>query len=85
MLGTLLYIYSVPNSFTPRTNFPTYLLMIAGFLVGFGTRLGNGCTSGHAICGIAQLSPRSIVATCVFMFSAAVTVYMIRHVLELTP
>tara|TARA_Y100001956_G_C4126986_1_gene190706 strand:- start:3588 stop:4013 length:426 start_codon:yes stop_codon:yes gene_type:complete len=55
------------------------LLIIAGTLVGFGTRLGNGCTSGHGICGIGRLSKRSIIATCVFMFVAALTVYVRLH------
>ncbi|NOH81716.1 YeeE/YedE family protein [Vibrio sp. RE86] len=51
-------------------------LVIGGLLVGFGTRLANGCTSGHGICGMGRLSKRSIVATCVFMLTAAVTVYI---------
>lgn len=57
------------------------LLVIAGLLVGFGTRLGNGCTSGHGVCGVARLSPRSLVATTTFMVSAAATVFLIRHVI----
>lgn len=56
-------------------------LIIAGLLVGFGTRLGNGCTSGHGVCGMARLSPRSIVATLTFMGLAALTVFITRHVL----
>lgn len=55
------------------------LLAIAGLLVGFGTRLGNGCTSGHGVCGLARLSVRSLAAVAVFMISAAVTVYIVRH------
>ncbi len=55
------------------------VLVIAGLLVGFGTRLGSGCTSGHGVCGIARLSPRSIVATAVFMGVAALTVFVSRH------
>lgn len=57
------------------------LLIVAGLLVGFGTRLGNGCTSGHGVCGIARLSPRSIAATATFMTSAAATVFLLRHVI----
>jgi uncharacterized protein len=57
------------------------VLVIGGLLVGFGTQLGNGCTSGHGVCGIARLSPRSIVATLAFMISAAITVYLVRHVI----
>jgi len=56
------------------------MMIIAGLLVGFGTRLGSGCTSGHGICGISRLSKRSILATMSFMFAGIVTVYMIRHV-----
>lgn len=56
------------------------LLVIAGLLVGFGTRLGSGCTSGHGICGISRLSPRSFIATITFMLSGFMTVYIIRHV-----
>jgi uncharacterized membrane protein YedE/YeeE len=57
------------------------LSIVAGFLVGFGTRLGSGCTSGHGICGIARVSKRSFAATGVFMFAAIVTVFLVRHVL----
>ncbi len=59
------------------------LLIAAGLLVGFGTRLGSGCTSGHGICGNARLSPRSLVATVTFMLFGIVTVYIGRHVLGL--
>ena len=58
-----------------------WLLIIAGLLVGFGTRLGSGCTSGHGICGMSRLSVRSIVATCTFMLAGFITVYVMRHVL----
>ena len=59
----------------------TGLLIVAGFLVGVGTVLGSGCTSGHGVCGIARLSPRSLVATAVFMATALLTVFVARHVL----
>lgn len=55
------------------------LLAVAGLLVGFGTRLGNGCTSGHGVCGLARLSLRSLAAVIVFMVTAAVTVFVVRH------
>jgi uncharacterized membrane protein YedE/YeeE len=55
------------------------LVIAAGALVGFGTRYGGGCTSGHGVCGIARLSPRSMVATVVFMAVAIVVVFVIRH------
>ncbi|HSV29886.1 MAG TPA: YeeE/YedE family protein [Candidatus Omnitrophota bacterium] len=56
------------------------LLLAAGFLVGFGTRMGNGCTSGHGICGLARLSKRSAAAVATFMAAATVTVFVMRHV-----
>jgi len=55
------------------------LVAAAGLLVGFGTRMGNGCTSGHGVCGFARLSPRSIVATAIFMVTAVITVAIVRH------
>ena len=56
-------------------------LVLAGLLVGFGTRVANGCTSGHGVCGMARLSPRSIAATLTFMASGAATVFVTRHLL----
>ena len=56
------------------------VLIVAGLLVGFGTRLGNGCTSGHGVCGMARLSTRSIVATLTFMAAGFVVVGLARHV-----
>lgn len=56
-------------------------LIVGGLIVGVGVTFGNGCTSGHGVCGIARLSPRSIVATCAFMAAAFVTVYVMRHVI----
>lgn len=58
-----------------------FILILAGLLVGFGTRLGSGCTSGHGICGISRLSKRSLVATLTFMGAGAVTVFVVRHIL----
>jgi uncharacterized membrane protein YedE/YeeE len=57
------------------------VLVAAGLLVGIGTRYGSGCTSGHGVCGISRMSPRSIVATVVFMGIGIATVYVVRHVL----
>ena len=57
------------------------VVIVAGLLVGFGTRLGGGCTSGHGVCGIARLSPRSIVATAVFIAVAMVVVFVTRHMM----
>ncbi|HAG77517.1 YeeE/YedE [Stutzerimonas stutzeri] len=56
-------------------------LLVAGMLVGVGTRYGSGCTSGHGVCGISRLSPRSIVATVAFMVAGFATVYVLRHLL----
>lgn len=57
------------------------LLVIAGLIVGFSARYGSGCTSGHGVCGISRLSPRSIIATLAFMGTGFLTVYMMRHLL----
>lgn len=62
-----------------ETSWP--LLLVSGLLVGFGTRLGSGCTSGHGICGLSRNSPRSWAATLTFMLAGIVTVYVIRHLL----
>lgn len=67
---------SVPQ--TVGENVP--LLVVAGVLVGFGAILGSGCTSGHGVCGLSRLSARSMVATATFMVAAAVTVYVLRHI-----
>ncbi|WP_245780881.1 YeeE/YedE family protein [Litoreibacter janthinus] len=59
----------------------TTMLVIGGFIVGIGVTFGSGCTSGHGVCGMARLSPRSIAATVMFMLTTGITVYVIRHVL----
>lgn len=81
VLGAFLFNLGKSGSYPIREGFPIGLLALGGFLVGFGTRMGNGCTSGHAVCGIARLSIRSIVATLIFMTSGFITVYLVRHVL----
>lgn len=81
VIGAFIFHQIKPDFYQPRVNFPIWLLAGGGFLVGFGTRMGNGCTSGHAVCGIARLSVRSIVATSTFMLSGFITVYVIRHLL----
>ena len=65
----------------PRNGFPLPWLLAAGLLVGFGTRLGNGCTSGHGICGMGRLSVRSIIATLTFMATGFITVFVTHHLL----
>ena len=57
-----------------------WLLVPGGFLVGLGTRLGGGCTSGHGVCGVARLSKRSLIATAAFMASGVIVVFLLRHV-----
>lgn len=75
------YQWFYPGSFSEAPEMPLLLLIAGGLIVGFGTRMGSGCTSGHGICGIGRISTRSIVATCVFMGSGGVTVYIMKHVL----
>lgn len=80
IIGSLGVAFVAPQFLLPvdlRGNGAT--LLLAGLLVGFGTRMANGCTSGHGVCGIPSLSMRSIVATGVFMATAMVTVFVIRH------
>lgn len=69
---------------TPKViiNTPWPGLIVAGLLVGFGARLGSGCTSGHGVCGISRLSPRSIVATLTFMATGGITVFVVRHLVN---
>lgn len=77
-ITAMLLGYAVPMPQMPGS----YVTIVAGgFLVGFGARLGSGCTSGHGICGIARLSPRSIAATGVFMVAAIVVVALTHHLL----
>jgi len=73
--------YSLFNSgLEIETEATPLMAILAGLLVGFGTRMGNGCTSGHGVCGIARFSRRSLVATITFMMVAMLTVWAIRHV-----
>ena len=60
----------------------TGLLIVAGLLVGIGTRYGSGCTSGHGVCGLSRLSPRSLVATAAFMAAGFAVVFVVRHVIN---
>ncbi|MCS6899892.1 MAG: YeeE/YedE thiosulfate transporter family protein [Myxococcales bacterium] len=72
-----------PSSFPSTPSSPFWLVALAGLLVGYGTRLGSGCTSGHGVCGISRLSARSITATMIFMATGALTVFVSRHLLHL--
>lgn len=80
VLVPLLMVPFVTNSDTHLTQNPI-LLVIAGLLVGVGTRIANGCTSGHGVCGISRLSPRGIVATIIYIGAGGVTVALLRHAL----
>ncbi|MFM1887124.1 MAG: hypothetical protein RL026_2281 [Pseudomonadota bacterium] len=66
----------------PRFEAGPVLLVVAGLLVGYGTRMGSGCTSGHGVCGLSRMSPRSLAATACFMVPAFVVVYVVRHLLQ---
>ena len=65
----------------PRIDATSEMVVMAGLLVGVGTRYGSGCTSGHGVCGLSRMSPRSLVATLAFMGAGFVTVFLIRHAL----
>jgi len=80
LMAPLLYRLNAPLP-TLQIDAGYPLLIVAGMLVGIGTRYGAGCTSGHGVCGLSRLSPRSGVATAVFMSAGFVTVFVIRHLL----
>ncbi|WP_392536712.1 YeeE/YedE family protein [Legionella sp. 227] len=81
VVGGLSFYLVPPIQFPLRTHYPVYLLIIGGFFVGFGTRMGHGCTSGHGVCGIARLSIPSVIATLAFFLSGAITVFISRHLI----
>ena len=81
LLGAFVYMLATGGAIPVRIQASLPILVVAGLLVGFGTRLGSGCTSGHGISGIARLSKRSIVATLVFIGVAILTVFLTSHVL----
>lgn len=74
--GAFVALHGAP---APRTGVSPLLLAVAGLLVGFGSSLGSGCTSGHGVCGLARLSLRSLVATLVFVAAAMATTWLARH------
>lgn len=76
--GGVLLKWSHPQAFMGQLNTPLWTVIVAGLLVGFGTILGSGCTSGHGVCGISRLSPRSIVATCIFIGAGVLMVATLR-------
>lgn len=73
-----IHMMLVPGSM-PRQGYEPWMLIVAGLLVGFGTRMGNGCTSGHGVCGLGRRSGRSLVAVVTFMATAFITTYVVRH------
>ena len=75
------FFYGLVQPPNIELNASPLMMIVAGLLVGFGTRMGSGCTSGHGICGISRLSKRSMIATMTFMFAGFVTVYLIRHII----
>jgi uncharacterized membrane protein YedE/YeeE len=74
-----LYMALVPGAALPRTDYSRASLIVAGMLVGFGTRMGNGCTSGHGVCGLGRLSLRSLGSVLTFMATAIMTTFVLRH------
>lgn len=80
VLAPLVYQLAAPLP-AVRIDADTALLVVAGLLVGIGTRYGSGCTSGHGVCGLSRLSPRSMVATAAFMAAGFATVFMVRHLI----
>jgi uncharacterized membrane protein YedE/YeeE len=80
ILAPIVYrLFAGAPDLTIDANYPT--LVVAGILVGVGTRYGSGCTSGHGVCGLSRLSPRSLVATVAFMAAGFATVFATRHIL----
>ena len=76
-----LFLAFAPGALAPVGSVSLPIALIGGLLVGFGARLGNGCTSGHGVCGMSRLSHRSIAATLTFMATGAIAVFLVRHLL----
>jgi uncharacterized membrane protein YedE/YeeE len=81
VLGSLAYVWAAGGTATVTVVSSLPAILVGGLLVGFGTRLGSGCTSGHGLCGLARFSGRSVVATATFFGVAMLTVFLTRHVL----
>ncbi len=90
-IAFLLGLFAAPTVFhamvpaeyiiAPRIETADWMVVVAGLLVGIGTRYASGCTSGHGVCGLSRLSPRSLVATASFMSAGFMTVYVVRHLI----
>lgn len=78
--GAALFYLIMGESPEARASFPPALLAASGLLVGFGTAMANGCTSGHGVCGLGRFSVRSLVATMTFLTTGIITTYIVRHV-----
>ena len=81
LLGGGLYEYRLAPQSTPLSTFAPGAMIVGGLLVGFGTYLGNGCTSGHGVCGLGRLSARSLAAVITFLTTAIATVFVTRHII----
>jgi uncharacterized membrane protein YedE/YeeE len=79
LAGGLIMLWLWPAALDFRIDVSTPAVILAGLLVGLGARIGSGCTSGHGVCGVGRLAPRSIVAVAVFVSTAMLTVYVVRH------
>jgi len=77
----LAYQALVPTRSLPAENTSPIILVLGGLLVGFGTAMGSGCTSGHGVCGLSRFSLRSLIATVIFLSTGIVTVYVLRHLI----
>lgn len=82
LAGALLILWLHPAAMAIQIDVTDPTVILGGFLVGIGTRIGNGCTSGHGVCGVGRLAPRSIVASILFFGFAVLTTYLVRHVWE---
>ena len=80
VVGAALFYALGGSAPVPRSSFPAWLLALAGVLVGFGTALARGCTSGHGVCGLGRLSLRSLVATLTFLSVGLLTTFVVRHI-----
>ena len=80
LAGGGLYEYGLAPQSTPTSTFAPWAMIVGGFLVGFGTRMGSGCTSGHGVCGLGRLSLRSLIAVLTFLTTGMITVWVGRHV-----
>jgi len=83
VVGAKLYYVGFVAAPAAREDFPVWLLIVSGLLVGFGSSMGKGCTSGHGVCGLGRLSIRSLVATLVYLGVAVITTTLVRHVFGL--